>query len=67
MSMIKNTRIKEGINTQFRFEAFNATNTPVFSGDPNNTPTSTNFGKIIRDNGQNNAPRSIQFGFRVQF
>ena len=25
MSMIKNTRIKEGINTQFRFEAFNAT------------------------------------------
>jgi hypothetical protein len=67
MSMIKNTRIKEGINTQFRFEAFNATNTPVFSGDPNNTPTSTNFGKIIRDNGQNNAPRSIQFGFRVMF
>jgi hypothetical protein len=39
----------------------------VFSGDPNNTPTSTNFGKIIRDNGQNNAPRSIQFGFRVMF
>lgn len=67
MSVIKNTRVKEGINTQFRFEAFNATNTPVFSGDPNNTPTSTNFGKIIRDNGQNNAPRSIQFGFRVMF
>jgi hypothetical protein len=66
-SVIKSTRIRENINTQFRFEAFNALNTPVFSSDPNLTPTSTNFGKIIRDNGQNNAPRSIQFGFRVMF
>ncbi|HKA01046.1 MAG TPA: carboxypeptidase-like regulatory domain-containing protein [Candidatus Solibacter sp.] len=66
-SMIKTTRIRENITTQFRFEAFNATNTPVFSSDPNLTPTSTNFGKIIRDNGQSNAARSIQFGFRVMF
>ena len=65
--MIKNTRIREGINTQFRFEAFNALNTPVFSSDPNLTPTSTNFGKIIRDNGQSNASRSLQFGFRLMF
>ena len=35
--------------------------------DPNLTPTSTNFGKIIRDNGQNNAARSLQFGFRFMF
>jgi hypothetical protein len=66
-SVIKNTRIRESITTQFRFEAFNALNTPVFSSDPNTTPTSTNFGKIIRDNGQSNAPRTIQFGFRVMF
>ena len=45
----------------------NATNTPVFSSDPNLTPTSTNFGKIIRDNGQSNAARSLQFGFRLMF
>src|SRR5689334_17985989 len=31
--------------------------------DPNLTPTSTNFGKVIRDNGQSNAPRTVQFGF----
>ena len=66
-AIIKNTRIREGMNSQFRFEAFNALNTPVFSSDPNLTVTSTNFGKIIRDNGQNNAPRSIQFGFRLMF
>ena len=66
-SVIKNTRIREDMNCQFRFEAFNALNTPVFSSDPNLTPTSTNFGKIIRDNGQNNAPRSLQFGFRFMF
>jgi hypothetical protein len=64
---IKNTRIREGVNFQFRWEAFNALNTPVFSSDPNLTPTSTNFGKIIRDNGQSNASRSLQFGFRLMF
>ena len=66
-SVIKNTRIREGMNCQFRLEAFNALNTPVFSSDPNLTVTSTNFGKIIRDNGQNNASRSLQFGFRFMF
>jgi hypothetical protein len=66
-SVIKNTRIREGMNCQFRMEAFNALNTPVFSSDPNLTPTSTNFGKIIRDNGQSNASRSLQFGFRFMF
>jgi hypothetical protein len=39
----------------------------VFASDPNLTPTSTNFGKIIRDNGQSNASRSLQFAFRFMF
>jgi hypothetical protein len=64
---IKTTRIREGVTFQFRLEAFNALNTPVFSSDPNLSPTSPNFGRLIRDNGQNNLPRSLQFGFRVKF
>ncbi len=67
ISLIKNTRIREGMNCQFRAEAFNASNTPVFSSDPNQTPTSTNFGKIFRDNGQSNVPRNIQLGVRFIF
>ena len=68
MSVIKNTRV-QGRHQRPNSGSKPSTrlNTPVFSGDPNITPTSTNFGKVIRDNGQNNAPRSIQFGFRVMF
>jgi len=64
---IKTTPIREGMSLQFRMEAFNALNTPVFSSDPNLSPTSANFGRVIRDNGQNNAPRSLQFALRLKF
>ncbi len=67
ISLIKNTRIRERLTTQFRAEAFNAFNTPVFASDPDQSPTSTNFGKIFRDNGQSNLPRNIQLGVRVIF
>ncbi|MBL8231403.1 MAG: carboxypeptidase regulatory-like domain-containing protein [Bryobacterales bacterium] len=66
-SMIKNTRIREGWNLQFRVDAFNAFNTAVFSSDPNLDPTSPNFGRIFRDNGQSNFPRNIQLGLRFVF
>ena len=66
-SLIKNTRIREGWNLQFRVDAFNAFNTPVFSADPDLTPTSPNFGKIFPDNGQSNFPRNIQLGVRFVF
>lgn len=39
--------------------------TNIQSGDPDGSPTSTNFGKIIRDNGQTNSPRNIQLGIRL--
>ncbi|MBI4875402.1 MAG: TonB-dependent receptor [Acidobacteria bacterium] len=67
MSLIKNTRIREKMSCQFRAEAFNAFNTPIFSSDPDQSPTSTNFGKIFRTNGQNNLPRNIQLGVRFIF
>ena len=66
-SLIKNTRIREGWNMQFRVDAFNAFNTAVFSSDPNLDPTSPNFGKIFRDTGQSNFPRNIQLGLRFVF
>ena len=66
-SLIKNTRIRESLNMQFRIDAFNALNTAVFSSDPNLDPTSPNFGKIFRDNGQSNFPRNIQLGLRFVF
>ena len=66
-SLIKNTRIRERMRLQFRAEAFNLLNTPVFSADPNLDPTSANFGKLFRDNGQNNLQRNVQLGFRLLF
>lgn len=62
-SMFKNIRITEYINLQFRGEAFNLTNTPVFSS-PNNNVESGAFGTIT---GQSNGPRSVQLGLKLLF
>ncbi len=67
MSLIKHTQVREGMKVEFRVEAFNAFNTAVFSANPNLDPTSPNFGKIIRDNGQDNNPRTVQLGVRFVF
>jgi hypothetical protein len=68
ISLVKNTRIREGMNVQVRAEAFNAFNHPIFSSNPNLDPTSVNFGKILRDSsGQTNMPRQIQLCFRLSF
>ena len=66
-SVIKNVKFTERMKAQFRVEAFNVFNTPVFSANPNLTPTSVNFGALFRDNGQSNSPRIIQLGFRFEF
>ena len=66
-SVLKSVRFKEYIKAQFRVEAFNVFNTPIFTANPNLTPTSVNFGALFRDNGQSNAPRIVQLGFRLEF
>jgi hypothetical protein len=63
LSAIKNTRIREGIQLQFRAEAINAMNHPQFTA-PNTTPTSTAFGRVT---GEFAWPRVIQFGLKVLF
>ena len=67
MSLIRNVKIRERFNLQLRVDTFNTFNTPRFTGNPNQTPTNVNFGKILRDSGQSNSPRVIQLGARVHF
>jgi hypothetical protein len=62
-SMFKTTQLMERLALQFRAEAFNLTNTPVF-GAPNNNVESPAFGTIT---GQGNGPRTIQFGLKLLF
>lgn len=63
LSVIKNTRITEGWDVQFRAEALNAFNTPHFNG-PEMNPTSANFGLVT---GVLNYARRLQLGARLVF
>jgi hypothetical protein len=66
-SLIRNVRIREKYNLQLRVDTFNTFNHPTFVGNPNQTPTNVNFGKILRDSGQSNSPRVVQLGARIVF
>jgi hypothetical protein len=61
-SMIKNFRISERFNSQFRAETFNAMNHPNLA-DPNTDPTSSAFGTITSQN----PPRSWQLSLKITF
>jgi len=63
-SVFKSFTIRERIKAQFRAEALNATNTPLF-GNPGTTLTSpSTFGVITS---QINYPRLVQLGLRFTF
>jgi len=62
-SMFKSFRPTERLGVQFRAEAFNLMNTPLFSR-PNVTAGSALFGVVT---GQENDPRQIQLGLKVLF
>lgn len=59
---IKNIKITERVNMQFRAEFFNAFNHPSFNSIDNFTDDST-FGQILGDY----EPRIIQFGLKLSF
>jgi hypothetical protein len=73
-SIVKNTKIRERFNTQFRAEFFNLTNHPNFAL-PNNILSAPNFAHLFQtpDAAQNDTglgsggPRLIQFGLKLSF
>jgi hypothetical protein len=62
--VIRDFRIREGHTLQFRTEASNIMNTPIFDF-PNTTPTSNQFGMVLPS--QLNRPREVEFAFRYSF
>jgi hypothetical protein len=62
-SLMKTFSVKERFHGQFRAEALNLFNTPVFNG-PNTSFGNANFGKITQ---QGNFSRLIQLGVRMTF
>jgi hypothetical protein len=63
MSLFKNFSIYERFKAQFRFEALNTFNTPLFRS-PNTSFGSSSFGKVLS---QGNFPRFIDFALRLSF
>ncbi len=63
LSVIKNTAIRENVKLQFRMEAVNALNHPMFT-DPNTSPSSSSFG---RTTGEKGSARSLMFGLKLLF
>ena len=61
--LFKNFAIKEGVSAQFRFEAFNFTNSPQFS-NPRRIVGPRNFGQISSTSTNN---RKLQFGLKILF
>lgn len=64
-SIMKNTRIREGKDLQFRAEALNTLNHPFFAA-PVLNPTANNFGQIASSN-QANYPRRLQLTLKFMF
>ncbi len=64
MSFNKKVYLSERFNVQARLEAFNVFNSPI-RGGPITDPIRSDFGLIPL--GQNNIPRQVQLGFKLNF
>jgi hypothetical protein len=63
LAIIKNTRLREGVQFQLRFEAINALNHPQFN-PPNTTPSSSAFGQVTETWA---SPRTVLFAAKILF
>jgi hypothetical protein len=69
LSLVKNTKLTERLNLQFRTEAFDVFNHPNF-GNPNLNPQSSSFGKITSTRfpvGDFGSARQLQISLKLQF
>ena len=64
VSLLKNTRLREGLNLEIRGEAYNAFNTPQFAPPSTSSPTSTAFGTVTT---QFSTARTIQLAGKLVF
>lgn len=67
LALTKATKIRERLNLEIRADALNAMNHPLWGGDPVINPTSPQFGQLLLNNGQSNAPRQFQLSARIIF
>ncbi len=67
MSLNKSFIFSERLRFQFRLEAFNAFNTPLFGSPDSGNANSNTFGILNPNNGQRNIQRNIQLGFKFYF
>ena len=61
--MFRDFPIRERFRLQFRAEAFNVTNTPVW-GTPVSNYSNANFGKVLSTA---NSPRQLQLALKLRF
>ncbi len=67
LGLFRRFRITERVDMQFRAEAFNFTNTPIFN-HPQDNITNRAFGEISSTNPNSYAPnRQFRFGLRIGF
>jgi hypothetical protein len=64
LSVFRQFPITERFRMEFRFEMFNATNTPVWAIPVSNLDTTSLFGKVTHTA---NIPRQLQFGLKLYF
>jgi hypothetical protein len=67
-NLSKNFTIVENVKLQFRLEAFNALNHPLWQLNYSNSAQDTNFGTIERGpSGQSNLPREVQVALKLMW
>ena len=64
LSIFRQFAFTERFRMEFRFEMFNATNTPVWAIPITTIDDKTNFGKVSH---AANVPRQLQFGLKLYF